>query len=61
MSHIQSAALKMNFIELHNLDVYIIIFLIFMLLLSAPVYFVKKLYLACHRKVIERLEKPKKN
>lgn len=51
----------MNFIELHNLDVYFIIFLIFVLLLSAPAYFLKKLYLACHRKVVGRPTKSKTN
>lgn len=61
VSHIRSSSLQMNFIELHNLDVYIIIFIIVMLLLSIPFYGLKKLFLACHCKMVGWTEKPKTN
>lgn len=59
IDHIKSASLQMSFIALNNLDVYVIIALIFMLLLSIPIYFVKKLVLACHRALVSRPAKSK--
>lgn len=51
ISHFKSWSLQMNFIELHNFDVYIIIFIILMLLLSIPAYGLKKLYISCHERL----------
>lgn len=60
-SHIRSASLRLNFIELHNLDVYVVIFLIFMLQLMIPLYFVKKLIIACRGRFKSKPAKSKEN
>lgn len=41
MTHIQSASLLLNFIELHNVDVYVILAIIILLCLTMPIYFLK--------------------
>jgi glucuronosyltransferase len=61
ISHIQSAALGMSFIELNNLDVYVIIFLILMLLSMIPIYGLKKMFLLCRSKFSGKTEKLKSN
>lgn len=61
VSNVQSASLRLNFIDLQNLDVYVIIFLIFMLLSLIPAYFVKKLIIAFNSKFKSKSEKSKIN
>lgn len=51
ISHIKPFSLQMSFIELHNLDVHVIIFIIAMLLLSIPAYGLKKLFLLCQERL----------
>lgn len=53
--------LRMNFVELHNLDVYVIIFIIVMLLLSIPAYGLKKVFIACRKMMLTRTAKSKTN
>lgn len=60
ISHIKPFSLQMNFIELHNLDVHVIIFIIAMLILSIPAYWLQKLFLALQRR-FGRTEKSKTN
>lgn len=61
VSHIRSPSLRLNFIELHNLDVYVIIFIIVMLILMIPGYFIKKFVLACQKKFRTNASKSKIN
>lgn len=41
MSHIRSSSLLLNFVELHNLDVYVILAILVFLFIFVPCYYVK--------------------
>jgi len=51
ISSIRPSSLNLSFIELNNLDVYIIIAIIAMLLMSIPIYLLKKLILSFHQAI----------
>lgn len=51
-SHLQPSGLPMNFFELQNVDVYVIILLILLLLSMFPVYIIKKLYMRFHERFV---------
>lgn len=61
INHIRSAGFQMSYVQLYNLDVYLIIFIIAMLILSIPFYFVKKILKACYQIINQKEEKPKTN
>jgi hypothetical protein len=60
-SVVQPPNLLLNFIDLQNLDVYIVIFLIFMLLLMIPGYFIKKIVISCSKRLKSQPAKLKEN
>lgn len=55
------SSFQLNFIELSNLDVYVIIFLIIMLILMIPGYFLKKIMIACRSRLKSQSAKSKIN
>lgn len=60
-SNFRSESLQLNFIELHNLDVYVIIFLILALLSMIPVYFLRKMINFCIKNIRKKPSKSKEN